>query len=126
MEITKIKVEKLKAENARLRLTQYLGDIPHFKLNEAVRFVPKFNKVESKCFFTYFEWIAHFQSWLRDKWVLLTDSAFVGRAQEMFSTIDVTCVKVYEYVKRAVLNVYKKVPKAYRQEFCNCRKASEQ
>ena len=125
---TRNELEQLRRENDRLTLlTSNVNSFPsEFKLNAAIKFVPKFNEEKPECFFTHFERTAQLHSWPRDKWVLLVDSVFVGRAQEVFSAIDVTCVNDYDYVKKAVLNVYKKVPEAYRQEFRDYRRASKQ
>ena len=81
-----------------MRITQcnLEGLSTQFNLNVAIKFVPKFNEEEPEWFFTHFERTAHLHAWPKNKWVLLVDSAFVGRAQEVFSAIGVTCVKEYD------------------------------
>nr|XP_027228061.1 uncharacterized protein LOC113820009 [Penaeus vannamei] len=48
------------------------------------------------------------------------------KAQEVFSALDFVQSQCYNVVKQAVLNVYKRVPEAYRQDFRNYRKDSQQ
>ena len=60
LEDRKLQVELLRAENERLRLTQGLEQHsneqePSFKLETAMRFVPKFSEEEPEGFFTHFE-----------------------------------------------------------------------
>ena len=112
LEREKIAVERIKAENERMRLTHNMAeDITHFKLQQAIKFVPKFNEEEPDWFFTHFERTALLHGWPKDKWMLLIDSAFVGRAQEVFTAIDLASVQDYEYVKKAILNVYEGFPR---------------
>lgn len=126
LEMAKVEVERIKAENERLRLSLSINGASQFKLSQAVKFVPHFNEEEPEWFFTHFERTAQLHGWPKDQWVLLVDTVLVGRAQEVFSAIDASHVNDYEYVKTAVLNVYKKVPEAYRQEFRNARKTDKQ
>ncbi|XP_069981706.1 uncharacterized protein [Penaeus vannamei] len=92
----------------------------------STKFVPKFSETEPEYFFIHFERVAALHGWPEDKWVLLVHSAFVGRAQEVFSALDFVQSQCYNVVKQAVLNVYKRVPEAYRQDFRNYRKDSKQ
>ncbi|XP_063586255.1 uncharacterized protein LOC134763618 [Penaeus indicus] len=129
LEFQKVEVEKLRAENERMRLVQrseHDSCDSRFQLKEAVRFVPRFSEQEPEYFFAHFERIAQLHMWPQDKWVLLIDSAFIGRAQEVFSALDLAQSQNYNVVKQAILSVYKKVPEAYRQEFRNSRKIAGQ
>ncbi|XP_047476425.1 uncharacterized protein LOC125030432 [Penaeus chinensis] len=126
LESRKLDLEMFKAENERMRLMQRPNQehYPHFQ--DAIKFVPKFNETEPEYFFIHFERVAALHSWPEDKWVLLVHSAFVGRAQEVFSALDLVQSQNYHLVKEAVLNVYKRVPEAYRQDFRNYRKDGKQ
>ncbi|XP_063600010.1 uncharacterized protein LOC134776228 [Penaeus indicus] len=128
LESRKLDLEMFKAENERMRLMQRPNQerYPHFRIEDAIKFVPKFNEAEPEYFFIHFERVAALHGWPEDKWVLLVHSAFVGRAQEVFSALDLVQSQNYHVVKEAVLNVYKKVPEAYRQDFRNCRKDGKQ
>ena len=60
VEDQKLQVKLLRAENERLRLTQGLGQHsseqePSFKLETAMRLVPKFSEEDPEGFFTHFE-----------------------------------------------------------------------
>ncbi|XP_069980180.1 uncharacterized protein [Penaeus vannamei] len=128
LESRKIDLEMFKAENERMRLMQRPDreHHPHFRIEDAIKFVPKFNETEPEYFFIHFERVAALHGWPEDKWVLLVHSAFVGRAQEVFSALDLVQSQCYYVVKQAVLNVYKRVPEAYRQDFRYYRKDSKQ
>ncbi|XP_037802170.1 uncharacterized protein LOC119596887 isoform X2 [Penaeus monodon] len=128
LESRKLDLEMFKAENERMRLMQRPNQerYPHFRVEDAIKFVPKFNETEPEYFLIHFERVAALHGWPEDKWVLLVHSAFVGRAQEVFSALDLVQSQNYYVVKEAVLNVYKKVPEAYRQDFRNCRKDGKQ
>ncbi|XP_037803376.1 uncharacterized protein LOC119597807 [Penaeus monodon] len=128
LESRKLDLEMFKAENERMRLMQRPNQerYPHFRVEDAIKFVPKFNETEPEYFFIHFERVAALHGWPEDKWVLLVHSAFVGRAQEVFSALDLVQSQNYYVVKETVLNVYKKVPEAYRQDFRNCRKDGKQ
>nr|XP_027239509.1 uncharacterized protein LOC113830500 [Penaeus vannamei] len=127
LESRKIDLEMFKAENERMRLMQRPDreHHPHFRIEDAIKFVPKFNETEPEYFFIHFERVAALLG-PEDKWVLLVHSAFVGRAQEVFSALDLVQSQCYYVVKQAVLNVYKRVPEAYRQDFRYYRKDSKQ
>ncbi|XP_069975925.1 uncharacterized protein [Penaeus vannamei] len=128
LESRKIDLEMFKAENERMRLMQRPDreHHPHFRVEDAIKFVPKFNETEPEYFFIHFERVAALHGWPEDKWVLLVHSAFVGRALEVFSALDLVQSQCYYVVKQAVLNVYKRVPEAYRQDFRYYRKDSKQ
>ena len=129
LEFERVQVEKLKAENDRLRLEQGSNNVapPNtFHVKEAIRFVPTFSEKDPEHFFMHFERAACLHGWPRDKWILLIDSAFVGRAQEVVATLDAQQFIDYDALKTAVLNAYEKVPESYRQEFRNCRKTANE
>ena len=99
----RLEVEKLKADNERLRLTRNLstvGDTGCFKIEVALKFVPKFNEDDPEGFFTHFEKSAGLHSWPQDKWVLLINNSLTGRAQEVFSALDDSQIEDYEFVKK--------------------------
>ena len=57
---------------------------------------------------------------------MLLQTALVGKAQEVFSSLDDDQCESYVAVKEAVLAAYELVPEAYRQKFRNLVKLSEQ
>lgn len=127
LEEKRLEVEKLKADNDKLRLTHNPSSTAcTFKTEVALKFVPKFDEEDPEGFFTHFEKSAGLHAWPKDKWVLLINNSFTGRAQEVFNALDVTQIGDYDFVKKTVLHAYKKVPEAYRQQFRRCRKAEEQ
>ena len=128
LENRRLELDLLKAENERLKLNQ--GHVPSiekngFNLDTALRFVPKFREEEPELFFTHFERTAALHGWPKAKWVFLAQSSFIGRAQEIFTSLDDSLSLDYDAVRK-VLNVYRKVPEAYRQQFRRCQKPASQ
>ena len=61
--------------------------------------------------------VADSLSWLKESWVLLLQSVLVGKAQEIYGSVEQS--SNYEHVKEAILKAYKLTPEAYRQKFRN-------
>ena len=56
----------------------------------------------------------------------MLQSAFVGKAREIYSQLSVVQASDYDYVKELILKGYELVPEAYRQRFRNCQKELNQ
>ena len=84
-----------------------------------IRLVPTFQEKEVDKYFAHFEKIADSLNWSKESWVLLLQSALVGKAQEIYGSLSVEQSSNYEHVKEAILKAYELVPEAYRQKFRN-------
>ena len=64
-------------------------------------------------FFAHFERVATVLKWPRDVWSMTLQCAFVGKAQQAYSSLSLEDAADYEKVKQSVLRVYSLVPEAY-------------
>ena len=97
-----------------------------FDLSRNIRLVPQFSEKEVDVFFLSFEKIAKSLNWAQDKWPLLVQSVFTGRALEVYAALDSTQSASYDVVKAAVLSAYEFSPEVYRQRFRNLKKRLDQ
>ncbi|KAJ8036882.1 hypothetical protein HOLleu_17539 [Holothuria leucospilota] len=86
--------ERREAREHEFRLKQLeLGVIkasdPKIGLDTHVKFVPKFQEDNVEKFFNHFEKLGEQLKWPRDKWSILIQSNFTGKAQEVYSTLSI-------------------------------------
>ncbi|KAJ8031524.1 hypothetical protein HOLleu_24737 [Holothuria leucospilota] len=100
-------------------------DTEGFDVSKHVKFVPKFQEdnVEK---FNHFEKLGEQLKWPRDKWSILIQSNFTGKAQEVYSALSIVDSMDYDKVEKVILQAYELVPEAYRQKFRKYRKADTQ
>ncbi|KAJ8022238.1 hypothetical protein HOLleu_37078 [Holothuria leucospilota] len=101
-------------------------DTGGFDVSKHVKFVPKFQEDNVEKFFNHFEKLGEQLKWPRDKWSILIQSNFTGKAQEVYSALSIEDRMDYNKVKKAILQAYELVPEAYRQKFRKYRKADTQ
>ncbi|KAJ8020406.1 hypothetical protein HOLleu_39989 [Holothuria leucospilota] len=101
-------------------------DTGGFDVSKHVKFVPKFQEDNVEKFFNHFEKLGEQLKWPRDKWSILIQSNFTGKAQEVYSALSIEDSMDYDKVKKAILQAYELVPEAYRQKFRKYRKANTQ
>ncbi|KAJ8041519.1 hypothetical protein HOLleu_12356 [Holothuria leucospilota] len=97
-----------------------------FDASKHVKFVPKFQEDNVEKFFNHFEKLGEQLKWPRNKWSILIQSNFTGKAQEVYSALSIEDSMDYDKVKKAILQAYELVPEAYRQKFRKYRKADTQ
>lgn len=115
------------AQNSRCNFSDSLFDSPpDFDVGKFIRLVPSFRETEVDSYFTAFERIAAKLRWPKDMWVLLLQSNFVGKAQEVSAALPIEQALDYDVVKTAVLRAYELVPEAYRQKFRSHVKSARQ
>ncbi|KAJ8042724.1 hypothetical protein HOLleu_09565 [Holothuria leucospilota] len=100
-------------------------DTGGFDVSKHVKFVPKFQEDNVEKFFNHFEKLGEQLKWPRDKWSILIQSNFTGKAQEVYSALSIEDSMDYDKVKKAILQAYELVPEAY-QKFRKYRKADTQ
>ncbi|KAJ8035491.1 hypothetical protein HOLleu_22740 [Holothuria leucospilota] len=111
----------LKGSNPKIGL-----DTGGFHVSKHVKFVPKFHEDNVEKFLNHFEKLGEQLKWSRDKWSILIQSNFTGKAQEVYSSLSIEDSMDYDKVKKAILQAYELVPEAYRQKFRKYRKADTQ
>ncbi|KAJ8049320.1 hypothetical protein HOLleu_02019 [Holothuria leucospilota] len=110
----------------QLELGVIKGSDPKIGLDTHVKFVPKFQEDNVEKFFNHFEKLGEQLKWPKDKWSILIQSNFTGKAQEVYSALSIEDSMDYDKVKKAILQAYELVPEAYRQKFRKYRKADTQ
>ncbi|KAJ8035316.1 hypothetical protein HOLleu_22499 [Holothuria leucospilota] len=101
-------------------------DTGGFDVSKHVKFVPKFQEDNVEKFFNHFEKLGEQLKWPRDKWSILIQSNFTGKAQEVYSALSIEDSMDYDKVKKDILQAYELVPEAYHQKFRKYRKADTQ
>ncbi|KAJ8050189.1 hypothetical protein HOLleu_03291 [Holothuria leucospilota] len=119
--LKQLEVGVIKGSDPRIGL-----DTGVFDVSKHVKFVPKFQKDNVEKFFNHFEKLGEQLKWPRDKWSILIQSNFTGKAQEVYSALSIEDSMDYDKVKKAILQAYELVPEAYRQKFRKYRKANTQ
>jgi transposase InsO family protein len=79
--------------------------------------VPKFNEKDTEQFFHSFERIAEISNWPKEKWTLLLQTVWTGKAQKVYTSLSLEDARDYDTVKLAILNAYEQIPEAHRQKF---------
>ena len=106
LEEKKLEVERMRADNERIRLSRSPTPVEcepdYFKIDKALKFVPKFNEKDPEEFFTHFEKSAGLHAWPQEKWVLLINSSFTGRAQEGLLPRETNCITCIQESARSV------------------------
>ena len=98
----------------------------NFDVTKHIRLVPPFQEKEVDKYFLHFEKVAENLNWPKEHWTLLLQSVLIGKAREIYTQLGVEQSNHYETVKELILKGYELVPEAYRQNFRNCKKDSNQ
>ncbi|XP_041484226.1 uncharacterized protein LOC121430866 [Lytechinus variegatus] len=125
LEKERLKVEAKQLDIKKLEMESSLK-YTRFDLAKESRLVPKFCEDEIDAFFLAFEKLARRLDWPKQFWTLLIQTALVGKAQEVFSSLSEKESENYESVKAVILSAYELVPEAYRRQFREARKKSDQ
>ena len=88
-----------------------------FNVTQHIIMVPPFNEKEVDRYFAHFECVAISLHWPKDVWTLLLQCVLTGKAQEVYSSLDIEESLEYGVVKTTILRAYELVPEAYRQRF---------
>ena len=115
-------LEQEKLEKGSSNSTTHSGFDPIRNMH----FVPKFEEVDVDKYFSHFEKIAISLNWPKESWSLMLQSAFIGKAREIYVTLSVDQCRDYDFLKQSILKAYELVPEAYRQKFRSARKQSDQ
>jgi transposase InsO family protein len=90
---------------------------PHFKVEAAVRLVPRFNENDVDAFFQAFERVAQLNAWPQDKYAAVLQAHLTGKGLRVFSELPLDQCRDYTSLKAAVLTAYAVVPEVHRKRF---------
>ncbi|XP_061190377.1 uncharacterized protein LOC133198276 [Saccostrea echinata] len=124
LQIKKLEFETQKVKH-ELELEARARSKSDFDVTKNIRLVPKFQEKDVDKYFIHFEKIAENLKWPKEYWPLLLQSAFVGKAREVYSALSLPQSTNYDVIKKNVLKAYELVPEAYRQKFRNYKKFNE-
>ena len=90
-----------------------------FKVENAVKFVNKFQEQDVELFFKTFEQLADNNKWPKANWPTLVHAQLVDKAAKAISLLSNVEANDYDTVKNCVLKAYERVPQYYNEKFRN-------
>ena len=106
--------------------TQSTQHNSHFRLEHAVRLLPKFNGNEIEDYLVAFERTAELNKWPQDQLCCVLQSQMTGKGLKIFSELTLEQAQNYQCVKKAILDCYQLTPQAYRSKFRQLEKSSSE
>lgn len=95
---------------------------PIFRVDAAVKLVPKFDENDVESFLLTFERIAQLNSWPTDKYAPILQAHLSGKALKVFTELTTEQSRDYHTLKEALLLSYAVVPEVHRKRFRSMRK----
>ena len=90
---------------------------PAFRVESAVKLIPKFNEHDIETFLLTFEKIAELNKFPCDKYAAVLQAHLTGKALKVFTELSVADCQDYSKLKAALLTAYAVVPEVYRKRF---------
>ena len=119
-----------KLEMKRLELAAQAGaasaddrrQAPVFRIDTAVKLIPKFNEHDVESFLLSFEKVAQLNQFPEDKYVAILRAHLTGKAPKVFTELSVEDCQDYSKLKEALLTAYAVVLEVSRKHFLNLSK----
>jgi len=92
---------------------------PPFRVEAAVKLVPKFSESDVETFLISFEKVAELNNFPPDKYAAILQAHLTGKALKVFTELSVEECRDYPTLKAALLQAYSVVPEVYRKRFRN-------
>jgi len=90
---------------------------PPFRVEAAVKLVPKFSESDVETFWISFEKVAELNNFPPDKYAAILQAHLTGKALKDFTELSVEECRDYPTIKAALLQAYSFVPEVYRKCF---------
>ena len=90
---------------------------PPFRVDTAVKPIPKFNEHDIESFLISFEKIAELNAFPKDKYAAVLQAHLTEKALEFFTKLSVQQCQEYNTLKEALPTAYSIVPEVYRKRF---------
>ena len=90
---------------------------PPFRVDTAVKLVPKFDEKDIESFLIGFEKVAELNNFPRDKYAAILQAHLTGKALKVFTELSTDDCKDYDTLKAALLSAYAVVSEVYRRRF---------
>ena len=94
-----------------------------FRVEAAVRLIPKFDENDIETFLISFEKIARLNSFPADKYTAVLQAHLTGKALKVFTELSTAECQDYPTLKKALLAAYAVVPEVYRKRFRSLNKS---
>lgn len=88
-----------------------------FRVDTAIKLVPRFNENDVESFLIGFEKIAQLNAWPEDKYTAILQAHLTGKALKVFTELSLEQCKIYQTLKAALLTAYAIVPEVHRKRF---------
>jgi len=95
---------------------------PAFRIDTAVKLIPKFNEHDVESVLLSFKKIAQLSQFPEDKYAGILRAQLTGKAFKIFTGLSVEDSQDYPKLKEALLTAYAVVPEVYRKRFHNLNK----
>ena len=95
-----------------------------FRVEAAVKLVPKFSEHDIETFLISFEKVAELNNFPEDKYATILQVHLTGKALNVFTELSVEECRDYPTLKAALLQAYSVVPEFYRKRFRNLSRYS--
>ena len=92
---------------------------PPFRVEAAVKLVPKFSESDAETFLISFEKVTELNNFPPDKYAAILQAHLNGKALKVFTELFVEECRDYPTLKAALLQAYSIVPDVYRKRFRN-------
>jgi len=90
---------------------------PPFRVEAAIKLIPKFTERDVETFLVSFEKIAELNAFPPDKYAAILQAHLTGKALEVFTELSADECRDYPMLKAALLRAYSVVPEVYRKRF---------
>jgi hypothetical protein len=91
--------------------------VPSFRVDAAVKLIPKFNENDIESFLLSFEKIALLNDFPKKKYAAILQAHLTGRALKVFTELSMADCQDYDKLKAALLTAYSVVPEVYTKRF---------
>jgi hypothetical protein len=123
LELEKLKLEAASAVSAVTAApSAESAIILSFRLDQAVKLLPRFNEKNVEEYLISFEKIAEINNWPTDRYASILQAVLVGKGLKVVSELSTEDCKDYSKLKEALLQAYSVVSEVHRHRFRTCVK----
>ena len=103
-------------------MTDDLRLAPGFRIDTAVKLIPKSNEHDVVSFLLSFEKIVQLNQFPEETYAAILQTHLTGKAPKAFTELSVQDCQDYLKLEDVLLTAYTVVPEMYRKRFCNLNK----
>jgi len=122
---TEIELKRLEIQQAHV-VQQSALPSKEFRLDQAIKLLPRFNEKSVKEYLIGFEKVAETNKWPIEQYASTLQAMLVGKGLRVFSELSIQDCKNYPTLKKALLTAYSVVSEVHRHRFRNCQKQASE